>query len=286
MRAAHEDFLVDDDKVLFVLTYMTGDAARTWKAEYEDANLANGNMVTWAEFHDALKGAFTDVNEQHWAAVELDAFKQQKGVTAHEYFAKFEQLARKAGYSTVKDPIHLIQLLKHNVYFRTIDSIFASGDVAASYMDLKKRIILIDRLWKEREDMRAQNGSTQQSSKPKTNGQGTLNGHQGGSVPWHRDGTGTVHGGKGQPMDVNRVDTQRRCFRCGQNGHQVRDCKVDVKNIRDMWGRDRYIPPRSDTRMRTFESPTTWARSLNAEDKKSLLEALQESSKVEEKEGF
>ena len=57
-----------------------------------------------------------------------------------------------------------------------------------------------------------------------------------------KDYTGTVFGGQGQPMDVNRHQSRTRCWQCGKSGHVSRYCpeklKGNVEQVRQVLSHD------------------------------------------------
>jgi hypothetical protein len=69
-----------------------------------------------------------------------------------------------------------------------------------------------------------------------------------------RDGTGTVFGGAGEPMDLDEMRRKGLCFKCQKRGHLSRDCPEKRKVIK--------------TQVRGLFDE------LSAEDKKELLESL------------
>ncbi len=40
----------------------------------------------------------------------------------------------------------------------------------------------------------------------------------------NKTGTGTTYGSQGQPMDINRLCREGKCFWCGKKGHLSKDC--------------------------------------------------------------
>lgn len=55
------------------------------------------------------------------------------------------------------------------------------------------------------------------------------NSQQQTSVLEKKMGTGTVFGGQGVPMEIDRVCTKAKCFQYGEVGHFKKDCLKNPK---------------------------------------------------------
>ena len=44
------------------------------------------------------------------------------------------------------------------------------------------------------------------------------------NVPTHKMGAGTIYGGVGQKMDIDKAKQSRLCFKCDKPGHILRNC--------------------------------------------------------------
>ena len=50
-------------------------------------------------------------------------------------------------------------------------------------------------------------------------------------VPQKKTATGITYGGAGEPMAVDKLRKDNRCFNCGETGHFRRDCPKEQRKI-------------------------------------------------------
>ena len=102
VNAAHPVMRNPWQKVAHALTYVSGPKVYEWKRSAENwilsipAPLAP-NKTVYEDFEEEFTESWTDMNEPHHAAAELDKLQAQHD-NIDEYITKFAELARKALY--------------------------------------------------------------------------------------------------------------------------------------------------------------------------------------------
>jgi hypothetical protein len=71
MRANAEIYNTEEKKVLFALSFMNGGVAGSWKQGKTAAYLKDGNFGTFDEFKQAVRTAFTPIDDEGVAKTEL-----------------------------------------------------------------------------------------------------------------------------------------------------------------------------------------------------------------------
>ncbi|EGN94825.1 hypothetical protein SERLA73DRAFT_77557 [Serpula lacrymans var. lacrymans S7.3] len=162
--------------------------------------------------------------------------KQEKNQTAQEFFMKFEELRRRAGYDIRRNELFIITLIRNNINGPLIKQIIYSGNIPRTYVEWKTRIITNDQLWRDQMEneqmLKGMIGGSSGSGNRGPNGC-----YQGGgasekkaeTVEVKKDGTGTVYGQAGMPMEVDKAKyrAEGRCFKCGEKGHRAQDHKEE-----------------------------------------------------------
>ncbi|EGN99824.1 hypothetical protein SERLA73DRAFT_159969 [Serpula lacrymans var. lacrymans S7.3] len=172
-----------------------------------------------------------NTHEEERARYEI-IYKKQGTLTAQEFFVKFEELRRRAGYDVKRNEQFLITLIRNNINGPLIKQIIYSGNVPTTYTEWKTRIVTNDQLWRDQvENERMLKGSTNGSSGTGNRGPNGRYQEKGASerktetVEAKKDGTGTLYTGAGKEMEVDKQKfrTEGRCFKCGEKGHRARD---------------------------------------------------------------
>lgn len=215
-------FILDQNKILYTLSYMRDSVAGTWSEAYIDAALATNDWGTWNEFETKLAQSFGDPNEKRNAQNALEALGQDKK-TAEEFFLEFDQLARRADYATGHDD-ELICLLEKNANQSLIDRVYDAESLPTTYQGWRTKIINLDQLTRRRELQRQSRRPIWLNRKELTSVNKQPGKAEKGDKPIG-DG-GKVFGGMGQPMDLDQSKSRSgiKCYKCGRTGHLARQC--------------------------------------------------------------
>lgn len=243
------DGVEKDRAISLILSYVRGEKVDLWKQALIDVNLENGSWLfgTMDRFWQELDSVFIDQNRRHTAQVQLEALKM--GNNAQDFFTEFEQLTTRAGFD--RDDEYVLNILQRNVTERYIASIYASDRLPATYDEWKTRVL---QLAKQRALFDVVRGHQSQSRQPAAAPaprlpfiprpyQPTYAPPAGPPpIPTRRDTTGTLFGGRGQPMDLDRI-----CKKCNARQRDKGTCG-------DAWHVPNRTTPQTQYRRRWEEA--------------------------------
>jgi len=177
-----------------------------WK-EYKAAGAASTPQVmaqlpAWMDLRKEIEEKFTQPLEQQQAQIQLDLLRQNR-MTASEFFNKFDLYSRAAGQN---NDTYLIFLVRRALNTSIISAIASSGKIPTTYADWKEMAIAIDdsRRLLLSKDARPNFSSLSNLAKHAQQRKGVT--HQPVREPsTSRDTQGTVFGGTGQPMELDRI---------------------------------------------------------------------------------
>lgn len=236
-----------DRAISMILSYVRGEKVDLWKQALIDTNLDNGAWLfgTMDRFWQELDGVFVDQNRKHTAQVQLEALKM--GGNAQDFFTEFEQLCTNAGFE--KDSEYVLNILQRNTTERYISSIYASDTLPANYNGWKTRIL---QLAKQRAlfDVVRGHQSRPTPAQPPIRTSYTPRPYQPTyappagppPIPARRDATGFLFGGRGQPMDLDRI-----CKKCNARQRDKGTCG-------DAWHVPNRTTPQTQYRRRWEEA--------------------------------
>jgi hypothetical protein len=96
MRTNAEIYNTEEKKVLFVLSFMNGGVAGSWKQGKTAAYLKAGDFGTFDKFKQAVRTAFTPIDDEGVAKTELRTLRQGN-TRIKEYIVQFTIIATRTG---------------------------------------------------------------------------------------------------------------------------------------------------------------------------------------------
>ena len=218
------DLDTDEKKIRFALSFMKGGLPEKFAANFIDQVIEQGvagvhNWGTLAAFDTLFDEAFKDKNKKSNAENQI-ALLKQGSKTAEEFFQEFDQLAFIAGYNDGHHGDILIKLIKDAIHNSIIDSIYNAGTLPNTYADWKVRITNIDNFQRQQAVEKKSHAPTMVHKTIVVNKSAAT----AANVPTQKTGTGTIYGGAGQKMDIDKARQSGLCFKCGKPGHISRNC--------------------------------------------------------------
>ena len=101
--ANKESYPGDEEKIMFILSYMMEGSVELWAGSYIDKAVALKNWGNWEEFMTQLEHNFMDRSEVRQVMEKLDNQKQGRE-GASVYFLRIEQHAAAVGIDLLTDP--------------------------------------------------------------------------------------------------------------------------------------------------------------------------------------
>lgn len=221
------DFRADENKILFVLSFMTKELAELWAQNYVDRAIEQnaGSFGTWDQFTSEIRESFENKNARQEAQVKLETLKQGQQ-TAEEFFQRFELLRREAGFTSEIHRNYLIGLLERNMEEAVIDTVYMQYPLPVNYEEWKEKIIGLDSLRRRRMANKQASKAAQPRRTPEQRP------HQPEQILTALtnefappiSGLGPARSGRSKSMDFAKAQRLRVCFRCGQEGHIGKFC--------------------------------------------------------------
>src|SRR3954467_13043013 len=124
MMANRDSFVLDEEKVLFVLSYMKGGLASQWAENEYEKIMEDGYVASsFGEFEARLQGTFSDPNKEKNAQHQLSTTCQGFNEMVEEFFQKFKLNHQAARYLTGHNS-YIIELLEHNLKHDIVKTIY------------------------------------------------------------------------------------------------------------------------------------------------------------------
>ena len=229
----------DEQKIITTLSYMTEGPALDWCQAYTDHALTNDNFGTWAVFKSNLDHRFKDQVTKEKTREKLETFRQERQ-HIDEFIANLERFFNDAELTNESEKIRILQ---KGVHRDLLQHIFTQAPLPTDYDSWKDMLLSLGRLqerFNQQFGTRSTTSSTAPSRVPHTF---VTNVHQ--PVEHKKTNTGTTFGGAGQPMDVDKLRRDIKCFNCNETGHMHRDCphekrKINIRALLDQLEEDEF----------------------------------------------
>ena len=209
MYSAQNILVTGQDQIRFVCSYMTGPNAGAWKQEQLTKRTDSGNW-DWDDFEGELKARFKDTHEQQHAQQKIATMKQGND-SAEKFFTDLSLTRARAGMTSAAFEPLIINHLRTALRSDIVMAILATGNEPTTVEGWRTIATKID------------NAIT--ANKPRFDHRPPPFKPTPRPTPTPPKVTSTpVNHSAGEPMDVDRMRKEGRCFRCQQKGHLSRDC--------------------------------------------------------------
>lgn len=279
-------YTTDEDKIIFMLSYMNEKEALRWKQTYLRSitnNEGDLEFPTIRTFVDLLASYFQPANLAQDAIHKLNMLKQGKK-NAEEVVTEFRLLCSQAGFSseTTTDHLHLIERLQRVLNASLIKKIMLLEKPPTTIDGWVDKAIFFDTMYRNTMEVLAQKideGRTTNRNKGGTSRRFEYSNYFGNrdNRSWREPRE------KKDPdaMDIDAMSTEKRtllmkkglCFICEKSGHRASEHKDFETKRKDKDD----VPKRKDIR-----KLHTYLQKLSKEETAELL-ALQTGDKEENK---
>ncbi|KAI3612950.1 hypothetical protein WG66_005484 [Moniliophthora roreri] len=243
----------DRSKKLFLLSYMTDGPGEFWKNDKTDLLLAfdpEARKVTWADFLEDFKTSFEPLDPALKAQLELNDLRMTD--RANKYTYQFTYLAKQTGYNDTAQIIAFKRGLPKSLALKIMTRPEGAPTTIKDWMNAA---ILFNESYKQAQEY----GKTWDEE-------------HGGKKP-QRNFRKKEEVAIKQVSDFDRKEYMAKglCFRCGQNGHRIKDCldmpKKDEKKREE---------PKKLSKEERFVKIRALVNEQPDEEKESLLDLMEQ----------
>jgi hypothetical protein len=225
----------DEEKILCTLQYMKSGTALELRDAFLDKATEDPDAPTfgtWKDFLEILDARFTDHHYQTRAREKVENFTQDR-LSIQEFIIRLEMLFTRA---QLADEGEKTRILKKNVNPNILTIVYNSDILPRSYDAWKTKIIKVGSLQEDLQQIQKQR-TTKTPPYHTTTAQSKYNIIVPTPPADKKTGTGVTYGGRGQPMEIDRLKNVR-CFNCDEFGHFRDKCpkpKKEKLNVRELW---------------------------------------------------
>jgi Domain of unknown function (DUF4939) len=281
-------YSTDEDKIIFILSYMNDKEALRWKQTYLRTIMnSDGDLVfpTAKEFVASLGNYFKPANLSQDAIHQLNLLKQGKKI-AEDVVTEFRLLCSQAGYSatTPTDHLHLIERLQRVLNTSLIKKIMLLENPPTTIEGWCEKAIFFDTMY--RNTMEVLDRKTNEERNVARNKGGPMRRFNYSNYFNSRDNWEGKTKKDPNAMDIDAMTTDKRaylmrkglCFICEKPGHLAAAHKE-----RGFETTNKEKGEGSNPKKRDIRKLHTYLQGLTKEETAELL-ALQTSEKKDAKE--
>jgi hypothetical protein len=201
----------EQKKIAWTLLYLNNGYAAGWRDEYIDMATKDPTKAwsTWDAFKKSFEQRFNDTMEKTTAQHQLESIRVEKAGSIDKFNQRFSDLARVALFDKEAQKVLYMKALPWWMHDRIIDLETQPKDIPA----LMAKALHYDLLSKQRRQGRNFN-----------NGLYTVPGRC--NAPALGTRSNPIHMERRwlSTEEVNEYQQKGLCFKCGKQGHMVRDC--------------------------------------------------------------
>ena len=281
-------YTTDEDKIIFILSFMNDKEALRWKQTYLRSILTLDGNMNFPDIHTfigLLENYFQPANLGQDAAHQLNLLKQGKK-TAEEVLTEFRLLSSQAGYvaETTTDHLHLIERVQRVLNASLVKKIRLMESPPITIEGWIEKAIFFDNMYRSTMEVLEQKAKEERTFPRNNSKANSSKKFDYSNYFGNRNNRTTRERKDPDAMDVDAMSTEKRvtlmkkglCFICEKPGHLAKEHKD--KNFGVDKKEETKTPKRRDLR-----KLHTYLQALTREEKEELF-ALQNPGDKEDKE--